>query len=148
MIEERTATIVGLDGRKMSNSYGNQLPLFADEVALKKLIAGIKTDSSLPTEPKSTDCTLFEYIKLFGTEEKIAEMEKRFAEGISWADAKKELFEIANSYLKPMRDRYNRYMENFEDVELLLEKGEKQAREIAKETIARVRKAIGVDELK
>ena len=147
MIEERTATIVGLDGRKMSKSYGNQLPLFADEAALKKLIAGIKTDSSLPTEPKSTDCTLFEYIKLFGTEEKIAEMEKRFAEGISWADAKKELFEIANSYLKPMRDRYNRYMENFEDVELLLQKGEKQAREIAKETIARVRKAIGVDEI-
>ncbi len=148
MIEEKTATIVGLDGRKMSKSYGNQLPLFADEVALKKLIAGIKTDSSLPTEPKSTDCTLFEYIKLFGTEEKQAEMAKRFAEGISWADAKKELFEIANGYLKPMRDRYNRYMENFEDVELLLQKGEKQAREIARETIARVRKAIGVDEFK
>ena len=148
MIEEKTATIVGLDGRKMSKSYGNQLPLFADEVALKKLISGIKTDSSLPTEPKSTDCTLFEYIKLFGTEEKQAEMAKRFAEGISWADAKKELFEIANAYLKPMRDRYNRYMENFEDVELLLQKGEKQAREIARETIARVRKAIGVDEFK
>ncbi len=148
MIEEKTATIVGLDGRKMSKSYGNQLPLFADEVALKKLIAGIKTDSSLPTEPKSTDCTLFEYIKLFGTEEKQAEMAKRFAEGISWADAKKELFEIANAYLKPMRDRYNRYMENFEDVELLLKKGEEKARVIARETIARVRKAIGVDELK
>ncbi len=148
MIEEKTATIVGLDGRKMSKSYGNQLPLFADEVALKKLIAGIKTDSSLPTEPKSTDCTLFEYIKLFGTEEKQAEMAKRFAEGISWADAKKELFEIANEFLKPMRDRYNRYMENFEDVELLLKKGEEKARVIARETIARVRKAIGVDELK
>lgn len=148
MIEEKTATIVGLDGRKMSKSYGNQLPLFADEVALKKLISGIKTDSSLPTEPKSTDCTLFEYIKLFGTEEKQAEMAKRFAEGISWADAKKELFEIANAYLKPMRDRYNRYMENFEDVELLLKKGEEKARVIARETIARVRKAIGVDELK
>ena len=145
MIEEKTATIVGLDGRKMSKSYGNQLPLFADEVALKKLISGIKTDSSLPTEPKSTDCTLFEYIKLFGSEDKIAEMEKRFAEGISWADAKKELFEIANAYLKPMRDRYNMYMENFEDVELLLQKGEKQAREIARETLARVRKAVGVD---
>ena len=148
MIEEKTATIVGLDGRKMSKSYGNQLPLFADETALKKLIAGIKTDSSLPTEPKSIDCTLFEYIKLFGTEEKQAEMAKRFEEGISWADAKKELFEIANSYLKPMRDRYNRYMENFEDVELLLKKGEEKARVIARETIARVRKAIGVDELK
>ena len=72
MIEEKTATIVGLDGRKMSKSYGNQVPLFADESVLKKLISGIKTDSSLPTEPKSTDCTLFEYIKLFGTEEKQA----------------------------------------------------------------------------
>lgn len=145
MIEEKTATILGLDGRKMSKSYGNQVPLFADEATLKKLISSIKTDSSLPTEPKSTDCTLFEYIKLFGTEEKIAEMEKRFAEGISWADAKKELFEMANAYLKPMRDKYNRYMENFEDVERLLEKGEATAREIAKETLARVRKAVGVD---
>ena len=144
-IQEKTATLVGLDGRKMSKSYGNQVPLFADESVLKKLISGIKTDSSLPTEPKSTDCTLFEYIKLFGTEEKQAEMAKRFAEGISWADAKKELFEIANAYLKPMRDKYNRLMENFEDVERLLEKGEAKAREIAKETLARVRKAVGVD---
>lgn len=148
MIEDETATIVGLDGRKMSKSYGNQIPLFADEASLKKLIAGIKTDSSLPTEPKSTNCTLFEYIKLFGSKEKVEEMEKRFNEGISWADAKKELFEIANSYLKPIRDKYNRFMENFEDVELLLKKGEEKARVIAKETIARVRKAIGVDELK
>ena len=145
MIEEATATISGLDGRKMSKSYGNQVPLFCDEAALKKLISSIKTDSSLPTEPKSTDCTLFEYIKLFGSKEKIAEMEKRFAEGISWADAKKELFEMANSYLKPMRDKYNYYMENFDEVIKLLEEGEKKAREIAKETLARVRKSVGVD---
>lgn len=145
MIEESTATIVGLDGRKMSKSYGNQIPLFCDEATLKKLIMSIKTDSSLPTEPKNTDCTLFEYIKLFGTPEKIAEMEKRFAEGISWAEAKTELFEMANNYLKPMRDKYNRYMENFEDVEIILQKGEEKAREIAKETLARARKAVGVD---
>ena len=145
MIEESTATIVGLDGRKMSKSYGNQIPLFADEATLKKLISSIKTDSSLPNEPKSTDCTLFEYIKLFGTPEKIEEMQRRFAEGISWADAKKELFEMANNYLRPMRDKYNRYLENFEDVEILLEKGEAKAKEIAKETLARVRKAVGID---
>ncbi len=145
MIEESTATIVGLDGRKMSKSYGNQIPLFCDEATLKKLISSIKTDSSLPTEPKSTDCTLFEYIKLFGSKDKQEEMAKRFAEGISWADAKKELFEIANAYLKPMRDKYNRYMENFEDVEILLKKGEEKAREIARETLNRVRKAVGVD---
>ena len=143
-IQEKTATLVGLDGRKMSKSYGNQIPLFCEESVLKKLISSIKTDSSLPTEPKSTDCTLFEYIKLFGTEKKVAEMEKRFAEGISWADAKKELFEIVNSYLKPMRDKYDYYMANFEEVEDLLKKGEEKAKVIAKETMERVRKAIGV----
>ncbi len=144
MIEDATATILGLDGRKMSKSYGNQVPLFADEVTLKKLISSIKTDSSLPTEPKSVDCTLFEYIKLFGTAEQVDAMKKKFAEGISWADAKKELFEIANSYLKPMRDKYNYYMQNFDEVIKLLEKGEEKARAIAKETIKRVRTAVGV----
>ena len=143
-IQEKTATLVGLDGRKMSKSYGNQIPLFCDEKTLQKLIASIKTDSSLPTEPKSTDCTLFEYMKLFGTEEKVNEMSKRFAEGISWADAKKELFEIMNSYLKPMRDKYDYYMTHFDEVEKMLEAGEKKVKVIARETIERVRKAVGV----
>lgn len=143
-IQEKTATLAGLDGRKMSKSYGNQIPLFCDEATLKKLISSIKTDSSLPTEPKSTDCTLFEYIKLFASSEKVAEMEKRFAEGISWADAKKELFEIMNAYLKPMRDKYDYYMAHYDEVEKMLENGEKKARVIAKETIERVKKAVGV----
>ena len=143
-IQEKTATLVGLDGRKMSKSYGNQIPLFCDEAKLKKLIASIKTDSSLPNEPKSTDCTLFEYIKLFATESKLADMEKRFAEGISWADAKKELFEIMNAYLKPMRDKYDYYMTHYDEVEKILEKGEQKAKVIAKETIERVKKAVGV----
>lgn len=143
-IQEKTATLVGLDGRKMSKSYGNQIPLFCDETTLRKLIASIKTDSSLPTEPKSTDCTLFEYVKLFGSTEKVAEMSKRFAEGISWADAKKELFEIMNAYLKPMRDKYDYYMANFGEVEEMLKRGEEKVRVIAKETIERMKKAVGV----
>ena len=143
-IQEKTATLVGLDGRKMSKSYGNQIPLFCDETTLRKLISSIKTDSSLPSESKSIDCTLFEYIKLFGTEEKVAEMEKRFAEGISWADAKKELFEIMNTYLKPMRDKYDYYMSHYNEVEALLAKGEEKAKVIARETIERVKKAVGV----
>ena len=104
----------------------------------------IKTDSSLPTEPKSTDCTVFKYFKLFGTAEEVAEMGKKFAEGISWADAKKQLFEVMNNYLKPMRDKYNYYMEHFDEVEKLLEKSENEIRPIARETIERVRKAVGV----
>lgn len=144
MIQENVATIPGLDGRKMSKSYGNQVPLFACEAELKKLIAGIKTDSSLPTEPKSTDCTLFEYIKLFASDEERKEMEKRFSEGISWADAKQRLFEIANKFLSPIREKYNYYMEHYDEVEKILEAGEAKAKEIATETIARVKKAIGV----
>lgn len=143
-IQEQTSTLAGLDGRKMSKSYGNQIPLFADEATLKKLIMSIKTDSTLPSEPKSTNCTLFDYIKVFATPEKVAEMEKRFAEGISWAEAKTELFNIVNNYISPMREKYNYYMENYDEVERILCAGEERARKIAKETIERVRKAVGV----
>ncbi len=143
-IQEQTATLTGLDGRKMSKSYGNQIPLFCDETTLKKLISSIKTDSSLPTEPKSLDCTLFEYIKLFATEEKREEMAKRFASGISWAEAKAELFEIMNEYLKPMREKYNYYMENYYIVEEMLKKCEKSVIYKANLTISRVKKAVGV----
>ena len=144
VIQERLATIPGLDGRKMSKSYGNQVPLFCDEASLKKLIMSIKTDSSLPTEPKSTDCTIFNYFKFFGTDDEIKEMEKRFAQGISWAEAKTKLFEVANNYLKPMRDKYDYYMAHFDEVEVILKQGEERARVIAKETIERVKKLVGV----
>ncbi len=144
-IQEQTATLSGLDGRKMSKSYGNQIPLFCDETVLKKLIMSIKTDSTLPNEPKSTDCTLFEYIKVFASEEKIVEMSNRFAYGISWAEAKMELFNIVNEIISPMREKYNYYMEHYSEVEELLKKGEAKARLIAKETLERVRKAIGVN---
>lgn len=143
-ITETVATLEGLDGRKMSKSYGNQIPLFCDEATLKKLIMSIKTDSSLPTEPKSTDCTVFHYYKLVANEDEIKAMENRFAEGISWAEAKTELFNAMNNYLKPMRDRYNYYMEHYDEVEKILEESEEKVRVVAKETLERVRKAIGV----
>lgn len=144
-IQEETATIPGLDGRKMSKSYGNQIPLFCDEATLKKLISSIKTDSSLPTEPKSTNCALFDFYKLFATKEQTNAFAEKFAKGISWADAKKELFEIANAYLSPMREKYNYYMNHYDEVEKILAEGSKKARVIAKETIARARKAVGLD---
>ncbi len=143
-IQEKTATLIGLDGRKMSKSYGNQIPLFCDEAKLKKLISGIKTDSSLPTEPKPLDSTIFEYIKLFGSEDDILKMEQKFKTGLSWAEAKASLFEIMNNFLKPMRDKYDYYMAHFDEVEQMLKKGEEKAKVIAKETIERVKKAVGV----
>jgi tryptophanyl-tRNA synthetase len=87
---------------------------------------------------------VFEYFKLFATEDKLAVMDKRFAEGISWADVKKELFEAVNGYLKPMRDKYDYYMAHFDEVEQMLQKGEERARVIARETIERVKKSVGV----
>ena len=145
-LKEGVATIEGLDGRKMSKSYGNQLPLFCDEAKLKKLIMSIKTDSTLPTEPKSTNCTVFNYYKLFADAQQVKQMEKRFAEGISWAEAKTELFTVVNDYIKPMRDKYNYYMEHYDEVEKILETNEEKVRKVARETLARVRKAIGIDE--
>ena len=144
-ITESVATLEGLDGRKMSKSYGNQIPLFCDEATLKKLIMSIKTDSSLPTEPKRTDCTVFHYYKLVATPEELEKMEKRFDEGISWAEAKTELFNAMNNFLKPMRDKYNYYMEHYDEVERILTKSEEKVRIVAQETLERVRKAIGVE---
>lgn len=144
-IKEGVATLEGLDGRKMSKSYGNQIPLFCDEAKLKKLIMSIKTDSSLPTEPKSTDCTVFNYYKLFASSKEVELMSKRFAEGISWAEAKAATFEVMNNYLKPMREKYNYYMEHYDEVEKILKENEEKVRVVARETLERVRKAVGIN---
>lgn len=144
-IQEKTAILPGLDGRKMSKSYNNQIPMFCDEAALRKYIMSIKTDSTLPSEPKSTDCTVFEYYKLFASSDEVKAMEKRFKSGISWADAKAELFRVANNYISPMREKYNYYMDNFDIVEKILCRGEEKVRELAAETMSRVRSAVGID---
>ncbi len=144
LIQENVAVINGLDGRKMSKSYNNTIPLFCTEAELKKYIAGIKTDSSLPTEPKSTDHTIFQLYKLFATPEQQKVLASRFAKGISWADAKAELFNTMNTYLSPMREKYNYYKENYHLVEEILAKGSAKARKTASETLARARENIGL----
>ena len=144
IIQEATANVLGTDGRKMSKSYGNVIPLFASEAELKKIVSRITTDSSLPTEPKSTSCLIFDYYKLVATKEEVENFAEKFATGISWADAKQELFRVMNRFLTPIRDKYNYYMENYHEVEKILEEGSKRARAIAKETIARCRNSIGL----
>jgi len=144
LIDEQVATIPGLDGRKMSKSYGNIIPLFGTEKELEKLLKGIKTDSSLPHEPKPLDSSVFQMYQLFATPEQIAEMTERFKSGIGWGDAKKELFATANGVLTPLRDKYNHLMANPDQVEDILQDGAKKARIVASETVDRVREAIGV----
>lgn len=145
LISESVAIIPGTDGQKMSKSYGNTIPLFCSEAELKKHIASIKTDSSLPSEPKPLDCAVFNFYRLFATKEQIENMAERFKAGIGWAEAKNELFEVANNYLKDMREKYNYYMSHYDEVEKILTSGQKKAKKVAKETIERVRKAVGLD---
>lgn len=147
VIDDNIATIVGLDGRKMSKSYGNTIQLFSDEIALRKSINRIVTDSKLPGEPKDENCALAQIYALFTSKEKNADFKKRLSQGLGWGDAKKELFEVANAYLSPMREKYNYYMQNPKIVEQILQDGAKKARFVARKVLNKVRKRIGVSEL-
>ena len=144
LIGEEIGVIPGLDGRKMSKSYGNQIPLFGNEKELANLVKKIKTDSSLPHEPKPLDSSLFEMYKLFATPEQLAEMQYRFENGIGWGDVKKEVAATMNEYLGPMRERFDYLMANPGEVEEILQDGASRARVIASETVDRVREAVGV----
>jgi len=135
-IAKDVAIIPGLDGRKMSKSYGNVIPLFCDEAELLRCIKRITTDSSAPDAPKPKDHLIFQLYKHFSGKD----MDTR----IGWGDAKQKLFEVINAALKPMRDKYNYYMENYGEVEKILTEGAARARVAARGTLERVRKAIGV----
>lgn len=144
-IKDDVKIIYGFDGRKMSKSYNNGIDLFCTEKELQKSINRIVTDSKLPGEPKDLDCTLNKIYKLFATESQQAEFDKKLAGGLGWGDAKKELFEIANNYIKPMREKYDYYMNHFEEVEKILQDGAEKARVVARKVLSDVRKAIGVE---
>ena len=143
-IDKNFAVLQGLDGRKMSKSYNNTIGLFLTENELKKTINRIVTDSSLPTDPKPLDCTVNKLYKLFATIEEQKLFDEKLSNGIGWGEAKKALFEVANRFLAPMREKYEYYMTRREDVDKILENGAKKARVHAREIISRVRKAIGV----
>jgi len=143
-IKSDVATISGLDGRKMSKSYGNQIPLFASSKELESYIKKIKTDSSLPTDPKSTDCDIFAMYKLFASKEEVKEMATKFAKGIGWGEVKKELFRVADREITPLRDMYKYFQDRPENVEEILNRGAEEARQMARTTLQMVRSAIGV----
>lgn len=148
VIGEDTAVLKGLDGRKMSKSYNNTIPLFADEKRLRKLIMKIKTNSLEPGEPKSTeDSTLFDIYKAFATPEETREIEKQYANGIAWGEMKQTLFEYINETIKPARDEYQRLIADPAIVEAELVKGAGRAREIATPFLAEIREAIGIRSL-
>ncbi len=145
VVEEHVATLPGLDGRKMSKSYDNTIPLFVPEAQLRKLIMGIVTDSRLPGEAKETDgSALFQLYKAFASPEETAELAQAYAEGIAWGDAKDKLFERLNREIAPMRERYDELMKRPADIEDILLAGAKKARAISIPFTQRVRHAVGI----
>jgi tryptophanyl-tRNA synthetase len=147
-IEESVATLPGLDGRKMSKSYDNTIPLFSSREQLKKLIAGIKTDSRAPGEPKDTEgSALFQIYQAFATEDETEALRKAYAEGIAWGDAKTILFERIDREIAPMRAAYEDYMAHPEKVEALLLAGAAKARAIATPLMTTLRSAVGLRSL-
>jgi tryptophanyl-tRNA synthetase len=137
--------IPGLDGRKMSKSYDNTIPLFCSENELLSLIKQIKTDSRLPGEPKDPDSsTLFELYSLFANTQETADFRAKFEQGIGWGDAKLELFESLNGYLREPRQRYNELMQDLNSVEVLLNKGAEKARDYAAPFMREIREATGI----
>ena len=148
VISESTATLKGLDGRKMSKSYGNTIPLFEPSKRLRKLIMKIKTNSLEPGEPKDTaDSTLFDIYRAFATEAETAAMASKFAEGIAWGQAKQELFEYIDAHLSEARGEYERLIADPGHVEAELQKGAARAREISVPLFDKVRDAVGLRRL-
>ena len=148
VIGESTAVLKGLDGRKMSKSYSNTIPLFAPEKRLRKLIMKIKTNSLEPGEPKDPgDSTLFDIYKAFATPEETAEIEKAYADGIAWGEMKQRLFEYINDHIKPVRDEYERLIADPAVVEAELRRGAERARGLAAPYLSQIRDAIGIRSL-
>ncbi|EPJ55903.1 MAG: tryptophanyl-tRNA synthetase [Osedax symbiont Rs2] len=144
-VDEDTQLIPGLDGRKMSKSYDNTLPLFCAPDKLYKLIKQIDTDSKLPGEPKDADnSTIFQLYNCFANDNEAAYMRQRFVEGIGWGDAKKELFEFLDAKLSQPREEYNRLMNDLPFVESILLKGADKARAKAAPLLEQVRVAVGI----
>ena len=147
-IDEAVATLPGLDGRKMSKSYDNTIPLFASKAELKKLIAGIVTDSKLPGETKDTEgSALFQIYQAFATDVETQAMRQAFKEGISWGDAKLKLLERIDQEIAPMRETYASLISNPDKVETILLAGADKARKIATPFMQSLREAVGLRRL-
>ncbi|MDR2021369.1 MAG: tryptophan--tRNA ligase [Treponema sp.] len=145
-IQGHVAVVPGLDGRKMSKSYNNIIPLFAPEKQLRQLIMRIVTNSQGVEEPKDPDSSqIYLLYKLFASAEEQQALAARYrAGGMGWGEAKEELFRAANRELGPLRERFEDIMADIPKLDATLAKGAERARSIAARTVDRLRKAIGI----
>src|SRR3989344_6092696 len=143
-IREDVAVVPGTDGKKMNKSYGNPIPLFADEKAVKKAIMGIVTNSKGVEEPKDPkECIVYQIHSLLLDESGQKDVAKKYqAGGLGYGDAKKMLFEAFMDYFRPMRER-RALLEDAEVIAVITE-GSKRAKNIGEQTMERVRHAVGL----
>ncbi len=145
VIDDNVATLPGLDGRKMSKSYDNTIPLFAPREQLKKLIAGILTDSKKPGEPKDVEgSALYQIYQAFASEEESAALRAAYAQGIAWGEAKNLLFERIDREIAPMRATYEALIANPAKVEAILLAGAQKARKLSQPFMAKLRQSVGL----
>ena len=145
-IEAQVATLPGLDGRKMSKSYDNTIPLFAGGAkGMREAIMRIVTDSRAPGEPKDPDSSaLFTIFRAFASEVETQAFRSSLEQGIGWGEAKQVLFERIEKDVAPMRERYEALMAQPAQIEAALHEGAKKARAVAMPLLASLRDAIGL----
>ena len=141
-------TVLGTDGRKMSKSYNNIIPLLSTEKELRKSVMKIVTNSQEPGEKKEwKDNTLFSIYSSFATEEKQKEMKNLFEDGIGWGDAKQIVFEDLNVMLLPIRENFNEYINNKKYIEEILKSGAEKVRAQTVPILKEVKKLVGISAL-
>jgi tryptophanyl-tRNA synthetase len=147
-LAEDAAVLPGLDGRKMSKSYGNTIPLFLGAKKLRKQINQIRTNLLEPGEPKDPDdSAVYQIFRAFATPAEAGQMREEFAAGIAWGEAKRRLFERVDGELAPARERYEALLASPRQVEDVLQSGAARARAQAAPFIARLFDAVGIRRL-
>ncbi|MFS2158767.1 tryptophan--tRNA ligase [Pseudomonas sp. Pseusp122] len=145
LIEESVATLPGLDGRKMSKSYDNTIPLFSSAKEMKDAISRIVTDSRAPGEAKDPDNShLFTLYQAFASAEQSAEFRADLLQGLGWGEAKSRLFNLLDADLSEARDNYLRLIERPADLEDILQAGAEKARKVATPFLGELREAVGL----
>ena len=146
LIEEQVATLPGLDGRKMSKSYDNTIPLFAGgKKQLREAIMRIVTDSRAPGEPKDPDnCALFTIFRAFASEAETAALRLGLLDGLGWGEAKQVLYERVETDVAPLRERYEDFMADPAAIEDILQEGARKARTVATPKLEALRDVLGL----
>jgi tryptophanyl-tRNA synthetase len=145
-VEKETQLVPGIDGNKMSKSYGNTIPIFSDEDSIRKRVMSIQTDSTPVDEPKNTESPIFTLYSLFLSNEESSELGKRFkSPGLQYGEVKQELAELIIEFFKPFKEK-REYLQSHKDSVIdILEKGAEKAVAVADSYLKKIRNAMGLE---